>query len=316
MGENVRNADISGDAGVAAAQGRLDAVQTDWVEIGKEAGLLAASSSPVGGQIADGISLASNLASGNYGGALVDAIGFIPFGGDLIKGAVRGTSIARKMKRIDDALDAARTGLSRAQEFARRRQAANKYWAAIKARREAIIKKYEGCKVKKCRDWENKRDKELEAETKLPSREKGDWVDEHGKRAPAGQGVYKPKKGTDLHDALQAHQKPVTGIPYVDGKPDLSGFPPPGRNNADINGGIYKVEIDQNINSSLDVDKRRELDRNNTWGQWRRDYPDRPEPSGGRWHHDADGTTIPMASPCNTWIVIFTITCLIKGVYQ
>ena len=214
MGNAVRTADISADPGVARAQANLDSVQSQWVEIGKEAGLLVASSSPVGGQVVDGISLASNLSAGNYGGALVDAIGFIPFGGDAVKGLIRGSSIARRTKRINDALQAARSGLSRAQTFARRRMAAAQRWAGIKRRRQEILDRYKNCRRGPCAD---ERDELLRRESRLPAKDKGDWVDENGNRVPAGQGLFKPKEGTELHSALSRHQNPVRGIPYEDG---------------------------------------------------------------------------------------------------
>ena len=298
MGTNVRNADISGDPGVAAAQRTMDGAEQVWVDLGIEAGLLVASSSPVGGQIADGISLSSNLASGNYGGALVDAIGFIPFGGDAFKGLVRGSSIARRMRRANDALAAARTGLSRAQEFARRRMAASQYWGAIKRRRDSIINRYSNCRRRECAD---RRDAELEAESRLPSRDRGDWVDRNGNRVPAGTGMFRPKetlpdgRPNPLYNALREHKDPDSqdfGIPYSDGKPDLSGFPPLGRNNRDRNGQIYQVEIEQNMDTSLSKADRRTADRNASWGQWRRDYPNRRDPEDGVWHHDTDGVTM------------------------
>lgn len=46
MGSTVRNADISGDASVAAAQRRLDDATQVWIDVGVEAGLLVASSVP------------------------------------------------------------------------------------------------------------------------------------------------------------------------------------------------------------------------------------------------------------------------------
>ncbi len=127
MGNRARTADVSSTPEVQAAQGRLNTAQQQWVDVGIEAGLLVASLNPVGGQIADGISLARNVAGGNYGAALVDAIGFVPFGGDIIKGIFGGRRIARAMRAADDALAAARTGMARATEFAKRRLAASEY---------------------------------------------------------------------------------------------------------------------------------------------------------------------------------------------
>jgi hypothetical protein len=288
MGNRARIADVSGTPEVQAAQGRLNTAQQQWVDIGIEAGMLVASTNPVGGQVVDGISLARNVAAGDYGGALVDAIGFIPFGGDAIKGFFRGRKIARAMRAADDALAAARTGMARATEFAKRRLAASEYWQAIQRRRQAILDKYANCRRKECAD---DRDRELEAQSNLPSRENGDWVDANGNRVPAGTGNFVPKEGTRLHDALTAHQNPVTGIPYTNGQPDLSGFPPPGRGNAGPNGGAYSVEIPQAIGA--DRTANGVADRNAAWGEWRQQYgTTNGDPQGGNWHHTGDGVTM------------------------
>ena len=254
-----------------------------WVDLGIEAGLLVASSSPVGGQIADGISLSRNVAGGNYGAAVVDAIGFIPFGGDAIKGLLRGRSIARRMRQADEALGAARAALSRAQTFARRRVAASQYWGAIKRRRDAIKDRYRNCRRGPCAD---ERDRELERQSNLPSRQNGEWRDANGNRVPAGEGNFVPNPGTRMHDALSQHQNPVTGIPYSDGQPDLSGFPPLGRNGAAPDGRAYSVEIDQSLTGD------RNADAHAAWQQRGRDYPGTRNPSGGHWHHTGDGVTM------------------------
>ncbi|KGJ02595.1 hypothetical protein IT41_17130 [Paracoccus halophilus] len=86
MGSTVRNADISGDAGVAAARRNLDDATQVWIDVGVEAGLLVASSVPGVGWAADTVSLARSAAAGDIGGVVMDVIGFIPFGGDAIKG--------------------------------------------------------------------------------------------------------------------------------------------------------------------------------------------------------------------------------------
>lgn len=72
MTDILSNTQVPDTPDVRAAQTRLDAAQAEWVDAGVEAGLLVASLSPVGGQVADGISLARNIAGGNYGAAIVD----------------------------------------------------------------------------------------------------------------------------------------------------------------------------------------------------------------------------------------------------
>ena len=130
------------------------------------------------------------------------------------------------------------------------------------------------------------RDAELERTTRLPSRNQGDWVDANGNRVPAGHGTFRPREGTRLHDALSAHQNPVTGITYRNGEPDLSGFPPLGRNNSAPDGRAYSVEIEQ----SLDGDRM--ADAAAAWRQRAEDYPRTRNPEGGQWHHTGDGVTM------------------------
>jgi len=204
--------------------------------------------------VADTVSLARSVAAGDVAGVIVDAIGFVPFGGDAIKGFFRGRKIKRAMGAADDAMAAARDGVSRAQEFARRRMASSEYWGAIKRRRDEIKDKYPNCRRGKCAD---DRDKELEGQGKLPSREGGEWTDGNGNRVPAGEGLFKPDPGTKMHDALGNHQNPVKGIPYSNGQPDLSGFPPPGRGGAAPDGNAYSVEIEQSLTGDRTVERMR-----------------------------------------------------------
>ncbi|MEJ6405056.1 HNH endonuclease [Yoonia sp. 2307UL14-13] len=279
---------ISRATPVSRAQAHLDSVSSQWVEIGKEAGLLVASSHPAGGQVVDGISFATNFDAGNYGAALVNAIGFVPIAGDGIKALVRGNSIKNRMERINDALAAARTGVSRAQTFARRRMAAAQQWAGIKRRRDEIIDRYRNCRTASCAD---ERDDLLRQQSRLPAKDKGDWVDENGNRVPAGQGLFKPKEGTPMHRALSDHQDPVRGIPYTDGKPDLTSFPPLGRTNRAPDGSAYQVEIEQSLGTNKSANRSADLDA--SWGQWREDYPDAGrDPEFGQWHHEPDGVTM------------------------
>lgn len=285
MGNTVRNADISGNAGVAAAQRKLDDATQVWIDVGVEAGLLVASSIPGVGWAADTVSLARSAAAGDIAGVVMDVIGFIPFGGDAIKGFFRGRRIRRAMVAADEAMAAARTGLSRAQEFARRRMAASQYWGAIKRRRDEIKDAYRRCDSEVCREA---RRRELEQTTRLPSRQQGQWKNADGSPALPGEGVFVPNEGTNLHSALSAHQQPVTGVPFKDGQPDLSGFPPPGRNNSAPAGGPYTVEIEQSLSGDRNADAAA------AWRQRAEDFPGTRNPNreDGRWHHTSDGVTM------------------------
>lgn len=283
MGNTVRNADISGDAGVAAAQRGLDDATQAWIDAGVEAGLLVASSIPGVGWAADSVSLARSAAAGDIAGVVMDAIGFIPFGGDAIKGFFRGRRIKRALAAADEAMAAARTGVSRAQEFARRRMAASRYWGAIKRRRDEIKDAYKNCKTEACKEA---RKRELEQTTRLPSRQQGEWKNADGSPALPGEGVFVPKEGTRLHDALSEHQQPVTGVPFKDGQPDLSGFPPSGRGNSAPGGGPYTVEIEQSLTGD------RSADATEAWRQRAEDFPGTNNPERGVWHHTGDGVTM------------------------
>jgi hypothetical protein len=287
MSNSVQNADISGDPGVAAAQRNLDGATQAWIDLGVEAGLLVASSVPGIGWAADTVSLARSAAAGDVAGVVMDAIGFIPFGGDAIKGFFRGRRIRKAMRVADDAMAAARSGVSRAQQFARRRMGASQHWGAVKRRRDEIAERYKNCKTDACREA---RKRELEQTSRLPSRENGKWEDGNGNPTLPGQGKFVPDEGTNLHNALSRHQSPVTGIDYSDGQPDLSGFPPRGRNNAGPDGNAYSVEIEQAMGP--DSTANRTADRNGAWGQWRQNNPDARDPTGGQWHHDTDGVTM------------------------
>lgn len=291
MGQSVANADVAADPGVRAAQGALDTAQSRWVDLGVEMGLLVASTSPVGGQVADGISLARNVAGGNYGAALLDGIGFIPLGGDLIKGFFRGRSLRRAMLQADEALGVARAGLQRATSFARRRMASAQHWAQIRRRRQEVMDRYPNCRTAACR---RDRDAELGRISNLPTN--GRWVDADGNPVPAGTGQFvpnNPRAQAAIARARDAEGNPMTGVPYVDGQPDFSRFPPPG--SAAPNGGAYTVEIDQAIGPN--VDANRVADRGNAYAATRDTYPGSAEPSGGVWHHTDDGVTMQYVDP-------------------
>lgn len=279
MGDILDNTTLPDSPAVNNAQAQIDAQNQILIDLAKEAGLLAASSSPVGGQIVDGASLAHNLAQGNIGGAILDGIGFVPVFGDAAKGAIRGTRIARAVARANRAMDAATASLAsarRLQRLARTRRAAGTYWDRVRQRRQAIIDKYKDCNTKACRDA---RDKELRGVSRLPANG-GKWVDEAGNPVPAGTGRWLPDEGSSLHNALGRHQQPVTGVPFNDGKPDFSGFPPRGYDSPP------RVEIEMSGNSARDISAARQ--------QYYADTGTRTPSSGGpgTWHHEPDGVTM------------------------
>ncbi|MFC6588657.1 HNH endonuclease [Sulfitobacter pacificus] len=274
---------------VRAAQTRLDAAQAEWVDAGVEAGLLVASLSPVGGQVADGISLARNVAGGNYGAAIVDGIGFVPVLGDVFKGWFRGGRVARRVQQAEELLSAGRRQFQRVSEIARRKAASGVLRRRMQQRRDNIMRKYEGCQDEVCRAARDAelRDMYSQHGRNLPAESTGSFRNPDGSPAPPGEGTFIPnpndRTGGDLADALDEHG--ASGIPYSNGQPDLSGFPP--RGSAGPDGNAWSVEIEQSLTGE------RGADRNASWGTWRDQYGDtHRDPSGGHWHHSGDGATM------------------------
>ena len=291
MGTAVANADVATDPSVVAAKRQLDGSQQVWIDLGVEAGLLVASSVPGVGWAVDSVQLAANVASGNYGAAILDGIGFIPFGGDFIKGFLRGRRLRRAMRAADEALALARRGVERATAFARRRMASAQHWAQIRLRRQDILDDYPNCQREACR---RERDARLGQVSNLPTN--GRWVDANGNPVPAGEGIFVPNSER-ARSALSQTTNPATGrpfkgVPYENGVPDFSHFPPPGH--AAPRGGAYSVEIDQALGPSPAgrPNANRDADRGNAFAEFRNTYPDTPEPAGGVWHHTQDGVTM------------------------
>jgi hypothetical protein len=269
------------DPAVAAAQRKVDGVNETLKELGIETAKLAASSSPIGGQLVDGASAIANISAGNYGAAFLDGLGMVPVAGDFLKGSIRGVKIGRAAMKAKKALDVAKAALTRAKAFAKTRAAAKAYWKGIKGKRDAIIKKYKGCKTAACA---KKRDAELRGVTRLP-KTGGKWVDKNGNPVPAGSGYWKPDPGTPLAETLKRYKdpatgKPVTGVPFKDGAPDFTGFPPKGMSKT------HQVEIDMSGDSRADISAAQKALRD-------KGGPDtRGSGQNGTWHHEPDGVTM------------------------
>ncbi|MFM2390218.1 MAG: hypothetical protein RLZZ437_1773 [Pseudomonadota bacterium] len=281
------NTTVPNTPAVQAAQRNLDAVTQQWIDAGLEAGLFVASLHPTGGQIADGISLARNVSSGDYGAALVDGIGMVPVLGDLFKGFLRGGRIRRMVRAADEALDAGRRQLQRVSEIARRKVAASTLRARMIAQRDDIMKKYEGCNDAVCRRARDEELRDLYGRGNLPAEGTGSFRNPDGTPAAVGEGIFVPdpndRTGAKLARALEDHG--ATGIPYSNGRPDLSGFPPLGSTAPD--GKAWSVEIEQSLVGG------RKADTDASWGAWRDQYgADHWDPTDGHWHHSGDGATM------------------------
>ena len=177
--------------------------------------------------------------------------------------------------------------MQRVGEIARRKVAARTLSRQMKRRRDAILDKYKGCNSAACRANRDAELRELHGRGNLPAESTGSFRNPDGSPAPVGEGIFVPDPndptGARLADALQDHG--ATGIPYSNGRPDLSGFPPPG--SAAPDGRAYRVEIEQSLTGD------RVADRDASWGAWREQYgSSNPDPQGGHWHHAGDGASM------------------------
>jgi hypothetical protein len=277
MGRIKSNTGDQSSGQVTQSQKQVDAANAELRDLGIEVAKLAASSSPIGGQLVDAASAVGNIAAGNWGEAFLDGIGLIPVGGDAVKGVIKGTRIAKALKKAKKALDVAQAALTRAKAFAKTRVAAKAYWKGIRDARAKIMKKYKGCKTAACA---KARDDELRKVTRLPANG-GKWVDANGKPAAAGSGFWKPDAGSPLDKTLSRYGPPKPqGVPFKDGSPDFTGFPPKGMNKT------HQVEIDMTGNSGTDIGRAQ--------SQLIKDGgPDtRGAGKPGTWHHEADGVTM------------------------
>ncbi len=171
------------------------------------------------------------------------------------------------------------------------------FMKSLRARRNEIKNRFRKCTTKACKD---KQDALLCKETDLPGADKGDFVDpKTGKRAPAGDGMFVPKEGTPLDDALKKFRDESGNpkrVPDNDGIPDFSGFPPKGF--AGPNGKTRSFEVMQSIptkSRDADIYKARKAGAHRTdikaaKAANKAEYGDTPR--GGAWHHKPDGTSI------------------------
>jgi hypothetical protein len=95
------------------AEKELAQLEVVYAELSTDLTLTAASMTPPpAGTVADVVSIGRSLWKGDWGGALMDAVGIIPIVGDGIKGVTKGTKIASSMKDVKRALQAARTKIN------------------------------------------------------------------------------------------------------------------------------------------------------------------------------------------------------------
>lgn len=143
----------------ALAQGGVDPakVRTAWDELGQlsskygelalDAGLAAGGALPPPfGTAVDVVSLGKSIFTGDWGGALLDLVGFVPLIGD---GAKAG-KIVNRLNDLRRSIDVASSGLKRS--FQRTKEIARKYWDDIaKKNRAAYEEAIKKCTTKECR---------------------------------------------------------------------------------------------------------------------------------------------------------------------
>ncbi|MDM5130263.1 HNH endonuclease [Aeromonas piscicola] len=262
-------------------------MESQFNEAMVDGGLAAAGVAPPPfGTAADVASLGRSLFKGDWGGAALDVLGLIPIVGD----AAKGTKIAAKVADVTAALSKAKAALN-TKLFASTRENAKKYWKElITKRKQAKLDKELGkCKTEECKKLaKEKFDKDKSMDPgRLPSSERGSWVGPDGKPCPAGTGMYKPdpEKNKSLYEAVKRHGK--EGVPFKDGHPDFSGFPPL-KDGKPIGGGgkPYQVEVDMKGDKS-DFKSARTAYRE----KYGKDF-DRTNDKIGTWHHEPDGVTM------------------------
>ncbi|MGK4333951.1 HNH endonuclease [Lonsdalea quercina] len=262
-------------------------MESQYSELIIDGGLAAAGAAPPPfGTAADVASLGRSLFKGDWSGAALDVLGLIPIAGD----AAKAGKIAAKVEKVTEALSKAKAALN-TKVFAATRKNAKKYWNELIAKRkkEKLDSELGKCKTEECKKLAREKfenDKSMDP-GRLPSSDKGKWVDKDGNPCPPGTGIYKPdpEKNKSLYDAVQRHGK--EGIPFKDGHPDFSGFPPLKDGKPFGNGDKpYQVEIDMRGDRSDFTKAKSAL--NEKYGK--KLAPD--ENDIGTWHHEPDGVTM------------------------
>lgn len=280
---------------IAAAEKELTQLEAKYKEIAADASLAAASMAPPPvGTIADAVSLGKSLITGDWGGALLDAVGFIPLFGDAAKAAGKGAKLIKTADALKTSIKTMSRKLGRLKDglLKARKTEAKKYWDEItkigrKKYDEAIAK----CTTEACRKNVPITTKgEHYKYTPAGGKGKGDWID--GTR---GDGKWKPdpdsKLGKQLEEfsknkGLNPSGKTLDSMPYKNGFPNYDGFVAP------IGKGKAQVEIPQTGNNNIDFKAADEALKAST-GKTRRDIEEiLGDDIALTWHHKEDGVTM------------------------
>lgn len=311
--ENAR-VDEWGQRSVNNAQKELDQLNGQIAEVGVDAALTVCSSVPGAGIACDFASLGKSLYQGDWLGAALDLVGFVPVVGDAIKGSTRGAKVLKTMDDLTGALSVAqavvnksRRVLSQGTDAIRaaarssgdflgiRKAAARDYWSK-QVRNSDAYQKYlkqiencpdAACKAKARKAYEQERYKHMNLpKAGPPPAGRGEWV---GNGAYPGSGIFKPHPDTELARSLDAYNSKYgtnfEGVKYSGGHPDFSPFVM-----RDSRGRPMEVEIQNMRGDRLggDGDFGQARSRlSEKYGSW-----SKRQESGYTWHHKEDGTTM------------------------
>ena len=180
--------------------GRLQNMGAEYADLAVDAGLAAGGALPPPfGTVVDVASLGRSLWRGDWGGALLDAVGIVPVFGDGAKAA----KIADRLNDLRRSIDTLTTGVARGMR--QTREAALKYWDDIVKGNDAAYRRaLASCNgTQRCLDAAalNKGPQY----NNTPTSDKGSWTPPEGR----GDGVFTPDNGGP----------PIT---YQNGFPDYS----------------------------------------------------------------------------------------------
>lgn len=264
MSQQLKNVSAEYDAAAQQAQAQLaKAVKSKEWEYAKAAVDAAGIADPT--PISDCIGAAMSLAEGDFIGAGLSAVSVVPYFGDAVAKAAKGTRAAKKITALAESIAKISKGLDQLKDkYVRRKEAAKR---VREARRQAPS----GSVPCSARDkWG----------VTLPSKEKGRWSGEEGNSAfQPGTWTGEPNKSQFIPDS----NKPA--ISYNEGYPDFSPHV------LNVNGKPASVDIDMMGNHSRtgngDFSQATEAMRTKlndpTW---------EPDYSQYTWHHHENGTTM------------------------
>ena len=299
-----------GQSRVNNAQAELDTLNSQLAELGTDAALTACSAVPGAGIACDFASLGVSVSRGDWLGAALDLVGFVPVVGDGIKAGVRGGKILKNMDDVRRALGVAQDTVNAAwrvvnrgvgamrsaarsagQLTALRRQAATRYWRLQRQRqRRKLQREFANCNLAACRRRKQQEIAELQRNPygagRLPEAGpgKGAW------QGQPGHGTFIPEEGTPMADAIAKYNADnntnLQGVKFEQGFPDFSDY-----KTAEVEipnmRGDYVDGRRSNPNDLGDFGQARQAMADRNGGRWTSSMEE-----GLTWHHNQDGVTM------------------------